>query len=231
MSWDDYAEHYRQVDHLTDVVPPVLREALAAADGDFLDVGCGEGFLLDRVTREFPSWTITGFEISRARADMAGARGHHVLVDEDGVVPVAPESLDVVACCHVIEHVDDDFEYARYLASLVRPGGHLYIETPVKLAGAWYFRRNPRAGWVLDPTHVREYRSEEAVNEPLTAAGLVVVNSELTQIQLSLASAEALVRRVLRRRPSTKSQLVGWRSKHLALPRYRIQSVLVRKPV
>jgi hypothetical protein len=57
-----------------------------------------------------------------------------------------------------------------------------------------------------------------------------VVASELTQIQLSLASAEALVRRVLRRRPSTKSQLTGWRSRHLSLPRYRIQSVLVHKP-
>ena len=58
----------------------------------------------------------------------------------------------------------------------------------------------------------------------------MVVAEELTQIQLSLASAEALVRRVFRRRPSTKSQLVGWRARHLSLPRYRIQSVLVRKP-
>lgn len=231
MSWDDYAEQYRQVDHLAEEVPEVLRKALEGRSGDFLDVGCGEGFLLDRVTKQFPAWSITGFEISRARGDMASARGHHVLVDAGGVVPVEPESFDVVACCHVIEHVDDDFEYAAYLASLVRPGGYLYIETPVKLSGAWYFRHNPKAGWVLDPTHVREYRSADAANEPLIAAGLTVVDSELSQIRLSLASAEALVRRVLRRPPSTKSQLTGWRSKHLSLPRYRIQSVLVSKPL
>lgn len=230
MSWDEYAERYRQVDHLAPGVPPVLSPALAAPTGSFLDVGCGEGFLLDRVGREHPSWQLTGFEVSPSRADIAAARGHRVLVDGDGTVPVAPESFDVVACCHVIEHVPDDRAYAAYLASLVRPGGHLYVETPVKLPGAWYFRRNPQAGWVLDPTHVREYRSATAANAPLLAAGREVVGESATPVQLSLASAEALVRRVLRRPARPPSQPTGWRAKHLALPRYRVQSVLLRKP-
>lgn len=230
MSWDEYAEQYRQVDHLAEEVPPVLAPALKPPTGSFLDVGCGEGFLLDRVRREHPEWSLTGFEVSQSRADIAASRGHHVLVDADGTVPVEPESFDVVACCHVIEHVPDDVEYARYLASLVKPGGHLYVETPVKLPGAWYFRRNPKAGWVLDPTHVREYRSTAAVNAPLEGAGLEVVGEEATPIQLSLASAEALIRRVTRRPANRASQPTGWRAKHIKLPRYQIQSVLLRKP-
>lgn len=231
MSWDDYAEQYRQVDHLAQEVPKVLAPAFVSTTGTFLDVGCGEGFLLDRVRREHPSWEVTGFEVSRSRAHIAAARGHHVLVEQDGTVPVAPESFDVVACCHVIEHVPDDEEYARYLASLVKPGGYLYVETPVKLPGAWYFRRNPEAGWVLDPTHVREYRSTTAANAPLQGAGLEVVNDEATPIQLSLASAEALVRRITRRPPDRPRPLTGWRAKHIKLPGYQIQSVLLRKPL
>lgn len=231
MSWDAYAEQYRQVDHHADEVPPLLQRAFAGGSGRFLDVGCGEGFMLDRVRRHHPDWSTTGFEVSRARADMAAARGHEVLVDPSGTVPVPPAEFDVVASCHVIEHVPDDVAYAEHLASLVAPGGFLYVETPVKLSWAWYFRRNPEAGWVLDPTHVREYRSAEAANAPLLAAGLDIVEERTSAIQLSLASAEALVRRVLGRPPSPRSTATGWRSRHLTLPRYRVQSVLLRKPI
>jgi 2-polyprenyl-3-methyl-5-hydroxy-6-metoxy-1,4-benzoquinol methylase len=231
MTWEDYAEQYRQVDYVAEEVPPLLDRVLEAGTGSLLDVGCGEGFLLDHVRQHRPDWSITGFEISRYRADVAARRGHHVLVDTDGVAPVEPGSFDVVSCCHVIEHVPDDGEYARYLTSLVRPGGYLYVETPVKLWGGWYFRRNPKAGWVLDPTHVREYRSAEAANAPLRAAGLELVAHELTPIRLSLASAEALVRRVLHLRPGPQHELTGWRAKYVRLPRYRIHSVLARRPV
>lgn len=192
-------------------------------------MGCGEGFLLDRLRTHHPEWRTTGFEVSRARAEMAAERGHTVLVDAEGVVPVGQETFDVVTCCHVIEHVPDDFAYARYLKSLVRPGGYLYVETPIKLPGAWYFRRNPQAGWVLDPTHVREYRTPEAANAPLVAAGLAVVLEELTPLQLSLASAEVLLRRIVRRQATATPHLTGWRSKTLSLPRYRVQTVLARK--
>lgn len=228
MSWDDYAQQYRQVDHLPQDLPPVLAAGLTARIGRLLDIGCGEGFLLDRIRNHRPDWEITGFEVSHERAEMARARGHEVLVDPDGTVP-SKELFDVVACCHVIEHVPDDFEYARYLCTLLKPDGLLYIETPVKLRGAWYFRRNAEAGWVLDPTHVREYRSVEAANAPLLAAGLTKVAEECTPLLLSLASAEALVRRVLRRPAPTSGKPTGWRARQLKLPRYRVQSVLLRK--
>jgi 2-polyprenyl-3-methyl-5-hydroxy-6-metoxy-1,4-benzoquinol methylase len=230
MSWEAYAEQYRQVDHGPEGVPPLLDRVLDTDPGTFIDVGCGEGFLLDRVREHRPGWDITGFEISRYRADVAARRGHRVLVDTEGVVPVEPGSFDVVSSCHVIEHVPDDMAYARYLASLVRPGGHLYVETPVRLRGGWYFRRNPVAGWVLDPTHVREYRSAQAANAPLEAAGLEVIAYDLTPIRLALVSAEALFRRVLHVRPGAQRELTGWRAKHVRLPRYRIHAVLARRP-
>lgn len=230
MSWDDYARQYRQVDHLAPEVPPLLETALAGRTGRFLDVGCGEGFLLDRIARDHPGWDSTGFEISEERASIARSRGHKVESDPQGTLPFGPGEFDAVACCHVIEHVDDDFQYARELAALVKPGGVIYIETPVKLPGAWYFRRNPRAGWVLDPTHVREYRSPAAANAPLLAAGLEIVDEDCTPLLLSLASAEALVRRVLHRPLPPDSKPGGWRSRHLKLPRYRVQCALYRKP-
>lgn len=230
MDWDSYAEQYRQLDYKSDI-PPALAGLLSATSGSLLDMGCGEGALLDRLRARFSdTWTMTGFEVSALRADLATSRGHRVLVDADGNVPSPPGSFDLVISSHVIEHVADDLAYAAQLASLTKPGGHVYLETPVRLPGAWYFRRNPEAGWVLDPTHVREYRSSTAATAALRTAGLEVVSEQLAPIAFPVAAAEALVRRALRLKASTGAPS-GLRAKELPIPRYREIGVLTRRPL
>lgn len=228
-NWDTYSDTYPQlVDEPS--VPPLLAGSLAASTGSLIDVGCGDGILLDLLARHFgSSWRIRGFEISQNRAEIARGRGHAVLADASGAVPVEDSSFDVVTSTHVIEHVPDDVRYAAELRRIVRPGGLVYVETPVKLRGAWYFRRNPEAGWVLDPTHVREYRSADAVNAVLTRAGLEVVAENLTQIRFPVAAAELLARRVLGlHQPTARRSGLG--AREVPIPRYRQQAVLARRP-
>jgi 2-polyprenyl-3-methyl-5-hydroxy-6-metoxy-1,4-benzoquinol methylase len=226
--WDAYAGTYRQlVDEST--VPPLLAGVMSASSGTMIDVGCGDGILLDLVRAAFGgNWKIEGFEISPARAEIARARGHEVSADERGDVPAPSGTFDLVTSTHVIEHAPDDHAYARELARLVRPGGLVYVETPVKLRGAWYFRRNPEAGWVLDPTHVREYRSAAAVNAVLESAGLEVIAEDLTQVRFPLAAAELLVRR-LARLPQPTGARNGVGAVEVSIPRYRQQAVLARR--
>ncbi|MBM7808015.1 SAM-dependent methyltransferase [Geodermatophilus bullaregiensis] len=229
MDWDTYARTYRQLDDES-TVPPLLRRALDAATGRVVDVGCGEGALLDRLRDGYgDAWALVGYEVSDVRAELAREHGHTVLTSPDGTVPVEDAAFDVAAACHVIEHVPDDEVFARELARITRPGGYVYVETPVKLPGAWYFRRNPQAGWVLDSTHVREYRSAAAVNEVLSRAGLTVVAEELTPITYPLAAAGLLVRRVLRL-PQSTSRPSGFAARTVSIPRYRQQAVLARRP-
>lgn len=228
--WDEYAAAYPQIDNEIEL-PPLLRTALGLVAGDrFLDVGCGEGSLLDVVAAEFgSSWQITGFEISRTRGERAESRGHRVLVSEDGQVPLPEASADVVASTHVVEHVPDDAAYVAELARLARPGGVVYLETPLKLKGAWYFRRNPEAGWVLDPTHVREYRTASEVHALLEKAGLELLSEELTPISYPLVAAEDVALRLLRR-PQRTARPEGWRAARVNIPRYRQLAVLARRP-
>lgn len=150
-------------------------------------------------------------------------------MSDDGVVPIADDCFDVVVSSHVIEHVPDDYEYARELARLVRPGGHVYLETPLRLAGGWYFRRSPEAGWVLDPTHLREYRTQDEAVERLTSAGLAVIAVRTAPITFLLASAEAILRRGLRR-PAAVAEPRGLRAVEVQIPRYRELQVLARRP-
>ena len=76
-AWDDYAALYPQIDNELEM-PVLLRTALSLVEGGrFIDVGCGEGGLLDVVRAEVgAAWEITGFEISGARGEKARARGH-----------------------------------------------------------------------------------------------------------------------------------------------------------
>ncbi|SDD14995.1 Methyltransferase domain-containing protein [Geodermatophilus telluris] len=229
MDWDAYAHTYPQLDDET-TVPPLLRRVLDDSAGRLIDVGCGEGALLDRLRETYgEAWSLTGFEVSTVRAEKARGSGHTVLVSGDGVVPVEDGSFDVTTACHVIEHAPDDEVFARELVRVTRPGGLVYVETPVKLPGAWYFRRNPQAGWVLDPTHVREYRSAAAVDEVLTRGGLAVVAEDLTPITYPLAAAGLLVRRVLRL-PVSTARPRGLAARAVPIPRYRQQAVLARRP-
>lgn len=228
--WDQYSETYPQLvdEH---AVPPLLAGVLSAASGSLIDVGCGDGILLDLLRADFgASWDISGFEISESRAEIGRSRGHSVLASADGVVPVEPGSFDVVTSTHVIEHVPDDVAYAEELSRLVRPGGLVYVETPVKLSGAWYFRRNPEAGWVLDPTHVREYRSATAVNAVIERSGLEIVAENLTRVRFPLAAAELLVRRLVRLDQPTQRRSGGLGALEVPIPRYRQQAVLARRP-
>ena len=121
--WDDYAELYPQIDNELEL-PVLLRTALALVDGKrFIDVGCGEGGLLDVVRAEVRR--LVGHhrlrDLDRARRARARERGHDVLVSEDGRVPLPDGTADIVASTHVVEHVPDDAGYVREMARLCRP--------------------------------------------------------------------------------------------------------------
>ena len=228
--WDDYAQLYPQIDNELEV-PVLLRTALSLVEGRrLIDVGCGEGGLLDAVRSEVgDAWDLTGFEISAHRGGRARERGHQVLVSEDGRVPLPDATMDIVTSTHVVEHVPDDAGYVRELARIARPGGVIYLETPLKLSGAWYFRRNPEAGWVLDPTHLREYRSADEVHRLLDQAGLALLSEDVTPISYPLVAAEDVLLRLLKR-PQRTGRPQGMRAARINIPRYRALGVLAQKP-
>lgn len=228
--WDEYAALYPQIDNELDV-PVLLRTALSLVEGrTLIDVGCGEGGLLDAIRSEVgDTWDLTGFEISAHRGERARERGHRVLVSEDGRVPLPDGTMDIVASTHVVEHVPDDAGYVRELARMARPGGVVYLETPLKLTGAWYFRRNPEGGWVLDPTHLREYRSPDEVHRLVEQAGLRLLSEDITPISYPLVAAEDVLLRLLKR-PQRTGRPHGIRAARVNIPRYRQIAVLAQKP-
>ena len=108
-----YAEFYAGLDSIsrnraTDLNEGCLRAIFASieeADRSIVDVGCGGGFLLRELKERFPDRSLVGVDVIERPASLPAEIEFRQADIMDLVL--APESFDVVTCCHVLEHILD----------------------------------------------------------------------------------------------------------------------------
>ncbi len=106
-----------------------LLNGLYPQRGNLLEVGCSLGFLLDTFRKD--GWNVLGVEpFYRCWRRATEELGIEVI---NGILETAnlpDESFDVVLLNHVIEHLDDPLHTLREVNRVLRPNGHLVVETP-----------------------------------------------------------------------------------------------------
>jgi SAM-dependent methyltransferase len=60
------------------------------------------------------------------------AHGRAGLTTDITRIGVRPESIDLVLCCHVLEHIPDDAAAMRELLRVLRPGGRAVLQVPLR---------------------------------------------------------------------------------------------------
>jgi ubiquinone/menaquinone biosynthesis C-methylase UbiE len=105
-----------------------IRELAPQMRGDYLDVGAGNGELIDRVIREFQ---VTPHACDY-RDDLMTLANIKVAVADLNrePLPYPDASFDLVTCTEVIEHLEH-FRFAlREISRVLRPGGVFVVSTP-----------------------------------------------------------------------------------------------------
>lgn len=106
-----------------------LLRRLHPEGGTAIEIGSSFGFQLREFQRQ--GWEVLGIEPNHNSARYAnqelGIPTRPTILEE---ADVADEAADVVIMLHVIEHVPDPVGTLREIFRVLKPGGHLVLETP-----------------------------------------------------------------------------------------------------
>lgn len=148
-----------------------------------LDVGCGGGLLSEAMARAGAA--VTGIDlasnllkVARLHGLESGVRVEYRQISVEALAHTQPGQFDAVTCMEMLEHVPDPASVVQACATLLKPGGYLFLSTlnrtlaafALAIVGAEYIAR------LLPPgTHqYRDFIRPAELAQMLRAAGLVL---------------------------------------------------------
>lgn len=175
--------------------PWLRRQVAGAGGGRVLDVGCGDGLLLQRllpVADEVVGIDTDPAPVERAKVRVAG-RGIATLLVGDVLTDrrLTPGSFDVITCVSTLHHLPLEPALTR-LAELLRPGGTLLVVGLSANRTAW--------DWAVDIAVLAPVKLIGKLRGEQRDIGVVIARPEETLRELRAAAGTQLPGARVRRR-------------------------------
>ncbi|KFN48020.1 hypothetical protein N790_06890 [Arenimonas malthae CC-JY-1] len=131
-----------------------VRDRAALAGARVLDVGCGGGLLSEALAGEGAQ--VTALDLAPELIDVArlhllesGRKVDYRLQSVESLAQEMPGAFDAITCMEMLEHVPDPGAVLQACATLLKPGGKLFLSTlnrtpaafAVAIVGAEYLAR------------------------------------------------------------------------------------------
>lgn len=134
---------------------------------NFLEIGCGTGFVLQNIEKHFPYLTCSGSEIFLAGLKFATERLHKTtLFQMDARRIPFSEEFDIIAAFDVLEHIEQDKEVLAQMYRAIHNTGGVILTVPQH---PWLWSQSDTYAH-----HVRRYVKKDLIIK-LKQAGFKVV--------------------------------------------------------
>ena len=124
--------------------------AAELVEGDILEIGTGSGYGVEVIAPKATRFISIDKELPVTPLQLENVEYYDMEVP-----PIDFEncSFDSVVSFQVIEHIEEDIDFVREVARVLRPGGKFVVSTP-----------NAPMSLTRNPWHVREYNADELRN-------------------------------------------------------------------
>ena len=111
-----------------------VRDRTTLRGARVLDVGCGAGLLSEALAREGAQVTAIDLapdliKIAKLHRLESGVEVDYRLTPVEALAGEAPASFDAIVCMEMLEHVPDPGAIIAACATLLKPGGRLFLST------------------------------------------------------------------------------------------------------
>lgn len=150
------------------------------------DFGSGGGTLLYNVAKVSDAKLIGIEQAESAQRQTRDLVPRVEILSEDVLnTSLRSSSVDFSLSTMTIEHVDDK-KFVAEVYRVLKTGGYFFVTSVVKTDFAWYFYKNAAGETVLEPSHLREYKSLAEFENVLKSCGFSIIKSKLPPIRFPL---------------------------------------------
>ena len=139
--WWDPTSEFRPLHEINPLRLEWINAKVPLAGKRVIDIGCGGGILAESMARKGAN--VTGIDLSEKALKVAdlhslesGVNVRYKLIAAETMAAEEAGQYDVVTCMEMLEHVPDPAAIVKACATLVKPGGHIFLST---------LNRNPKA--------------------------------------------------------------------------------------